>query len=135
MWQRMQPASGRAGTALQQAEQLQNRPASGMGSLFRGRGAHVRGSGSVSFQPKHLCPAAPGDSAITGCFVEEELSKLRSQPLAGAGLPFCQSTSPSLRKLLGQVDYTEQDKPSDLRTARAGHPPPPSAKGCSVLAR
>ena len=38
----------------------------------------MRGSGSVSFQPEHLCPTAPGDSAIPGCFVEEELSHPRT---------------------------------------------------------
>lgn len=70
MWQRLQPASSRAGTAL-----LLNRPASGTGSLFGGCSAHVRGSGSVLFQPEHLCPAAPGDSATTSCFVEPKLRR------------------------------------------------------------
>lgn len=126
-WQRLQPASSRAGTAL-----LLNRAASGTGSLFGECSAHVRGSGSGSFQPGHLCPAAPGDSATTGCFVEEEVT---APGWSRAGLLFCPSSSPSVKKLLGQLDYTKQDKPSDLWTVRAGHSPPPSAKGCSVLER
>lgn len=42
---------------------------------------------------------------------------------------------PLCEEAAGASDYTKQDKPSDLWTVRARHSPPPSAKGCSVLAR
>lgn len=90
---------------------------------------HVQGSGSVSFQPEHFCPAAPGDSATAGCFVEEELSNLRRgdhSPLLEQGWSAILSKQqPLCEKLLGQVDYTKQDKPSDLWTVRAGRSPHP----------
>lgn len=69
-------------------------------------------------------------TATTGCFVEKELPKWSGEdhrPLQEQDILSVQ------QKLLGEVDYTKQDKPSDQRAVRAGHSP--SAKGCFVLVR
>lgn len=131
MWQRVWPASSRAGTALQRAEWLQNSPAPGC------RHGQLVWRMQCSRARIWLClvPLLLGTLLSLAALLRRNCLTWGVEITAPHSTAGSQSSRPSVRKLVGQADYTKQDKPDDLRTARTGHSLLHSAKGCSVLAR